>query len=76
MTSDRRPGLKWTQHAPDVPDLPAADLLEQARVALTEGEQFGLGGEGYVRFNFATDVETLTAIVDRMAAARPVSAGG
>jgi len=48
-------------------DDPAAHILEHTRVALTGGEPFGIGGEGHVRLNFATDEETLGEILDRIA---------
>ena len=47
---------------------PAEVLLADARVALSGGLPFGPGGEGHARFNFATDEETLTDILDRMEA--------
>ncbi len=50
---------------------PAAYLLEHARVALTDGGPFGGPGTGHARLNFATDPDTLTEIVERLAAALP-----
>ncbi|MEX2323565.1 MAG: aminotransferase class I/II-fold pyridoxal phosphate-dependent enzyme [Acidimicrobiia bacterium] len=59
--------LAWIDLSAYLSESPAAHLLEHARVALTEGAQFGPGGEGHVRFNFATDDEVLVEIVARMA---------
>ena len=50
-------------------DDPAATFRERGRVALSPGPQFGPGGEGFARLNFATSPELLELIVDRMAAA-------
>ncbi len=44
-------------------------FLERARVALSSGKRFGLGGEGFVRINFATSRAILTEILERMAKA-------
>lgn len=45
---------------------PAARLLDDARVALNEGAEFGTGGEGHVRLNFGTSRTVLDAIIDRL----------
>lgn len=47
-------------------DRPAARLLDDARVALNEGTEFGTGGEGHVRLNFGTSRTVLDAIIDRL----------
>jgi cystathionine beta-lyase len=52
-----------------LPDGPQAFFLERARVALSDGATFGLGGEGRVRLNFATSRALLGEILDRMARA-------
>ncbi|HWE60771.1 MAG TPA: aminotransferase class I/II-fold pyridoxal phosphate-dependent enzyme, partial [Chloroflexota bacterium] len=49
-------------------DNPATFFLQRARVALTDGADFGMPGRGYVRLNFATSRAILTTIVRRMAA--------
>ena len=59
--------LAWIDLSAYLLENPAAHLLEHARVALSDGAQFGPGGEGHVRFNFATDDEILVEIVARMA---------
>lgn len=61
--------LAWIDLSAYQLENPAAHLLEQAKVALSEGAPFGPGGEGHVRFNFATDDEVLIEIVARMASA-------
>jgi cystathionine beta-lyase len=46
---------------------PRQHFLDRARVALTDGEEFGPGGEGCVRLNFGTSPEILEDILARMA---------
>ncbi len=48
---------------------PACFFREQARVALSNGRDFGPPGEGFVRLNFATSASILTEILERMATA-------
>ncbi len=43
--------------------------LEEARVGLNPGEDFGPGGEGCVRLNFATSPDILDRILERLSAA-------
>ncbi len=47
-------------------DDPARVLLEEARVALSAGPDFGEHGAGFARLNFATTRPILDAIVDRI----------
>jgi cysteine-S-conjugate beta-lyase len=47
---------------------PSAAFLERGRVALSPGPQFGTGGAGFARLNFATSPELLAEAVTRMAA--------
>lgn len=59
-------------------DDPQRFFLEHAKVALSDGREFGPPGAGYVRLNFATSAGILDDILDRMATAvreRPVFAG-
>lgn len=42
-------------------------LLEEAGVACAPGVDFGLGGEGFLRFSYATDIERLAEGVARLA---------
>jgi cystathionine beta-lyase len=44
-------------------------FLKQAKVALNEGVEFGLGGDGFVRLNFGCPRKTLTDALERMKAA-------
>jgi cystathionine beta-lyase len=61
--------MAWIDLGPYGREQPAQHLLEHARVALMEGSVFGPGGEGHVRFNFATDQAHVEEMVERMAAA-------
>jgi cystathionine beta-lyase len=52
-------------------DLPAGitlqqHFLEHAKVALSEGSDFGEAGKGHVRLNFATSTEILDDILGRL----------
>jgi cystathionine beta-lyase len=46
---------------------PAAAFLETGRLALSSGSNFGPGGAGHVRLNFATSRAVLVEAVERMA---------
>jgi cysteine-S-conjugate beta-lyase len=48
---------------------PAGVLENRGRVAFEPGPMFGTGGDGFVRFNFATSGQILEEAVRRMAAA-------
>ena len=48
---------------------PAARVLEWAKVAVGRGRDFGPGGEGFVRVNFATSRALLSEILDRLSGA-------
>ena len=37
----------------------AFDILEKAHVAVTPGIDFGPGGEGYLRFSYATSIDCI-----------------
>ena len=50
---------------------PQTHFLEKAKVALNSGSDFGPGGEGYVRLNFATSRQILSQILDQMQASIP-----
>lgn len=72
---DYRPGeatyLAWLDvRGLELGDDPAAVFLERGRVALSSGKDFGMGGAGHVRLNFATRSELVIEGVRRMAAAR------
>ena len=50
-------------------DDPAEAILERGRVALSHGHEFGEGGKGFARLNFATSREILDEIIDRIVSA-------
>jgi cystathionine beta-lyase len=52
-----------------IPGNPSKFFLKKAKVALNDGAEFGRGGEGFVRLNFACPRETLSEALDRMAQA-------
>ena len=39
----------------------------EAKVAVTAGSNFGKGGEGYLRFSYATSIEQIKKGMDRLA---------
>jgi cystathionine beta-lyase len=47
---------------------PCAHFLDRARVALSDGIEFGEPGRGHVRLNFATSAEILEEILSRLEA--------
>ena len=49
-------------------DSPYQRILDEARVALNNGESFGLGGQGFARLNLACSPDTLREAVARIAA--------
>jgi len=49
-------------------DRPSTRILEEARVALIAGTDFGAQGAGFARLNFACSPEVLTEAIDRIAA--------
>jgi cysteine-S-conjugate beta-lyase len=42
-------------------------FLDESKVALNDGPEYGKGGEGFVRLNFACSRKTLTEALERMA---------
>ncbi|MDA8283887.1 MAG: hypothetical protein M0Z42_11505, partial [Actinomycetota bacterium] len=50
-------------------DDPAAAVLAAGRVALGHGPDFGPGGQGFVRLNFATSPAVLSGVLDRLVGA-------
>lgn len=48
-------------------DDPYQHFLDEAKVALVPGTEFGAGGEGFVRLNFATSPQILTDAIQAMA---------
>jgi len=80
LLADRLPGvgyrvpegtyLAWLDFRPlGLGDDPAVFLREHAQVALSPGPDFGTGGAGHARLNFATSPAVLTDAVERMARA-------
>ena len=51
----------------DLPTSPFQFFLEEARVGLNEGADFGIHGIGHVRLNFATSEGILDEVLNRMA---------
>jgi len=49
-----------------IPGNPSAFFLKEAHVALNDGREFGKGGEGFVRLNFACTRAVLTEALERM----------
>ena len=47
-------------------EAPASCLLHNARVALSEGTEFGTNGDGHVRLNFGTPMTVLDGVLDRL----------
>ncbi|MBI2487277.1 MAG: pyridoxal phosphate-dependent aminotransferase [Deltaproteobacteria bacterium] len=46
----------------------AFNILEKAQVAVTPGIDFGYGGEGYLRFSYATSMESIDEGIKRLKA--------
>jgi cystathionine beta-lyase len=68
MTRMEATYLAWLdcRHAA-IPGRPSDFFLGEAGVGLNDGAEFGRGGEGFVRLNFACPRETLVRALDRMA---------
>lgn len=49
-------------------DEPAKALAERAKIGVNDGADFGLGGAGFVRLNFATSRQILDTALDRFGA--------
>ena len=62
--------LAWLDfRAAGLGDDPAEGLLQKARVALSNGPDFGEEGSGFARLNFATSRQLLDEMLDRIVAA-------
>ena len=44
----------------------AREILDKTKVAIVPGTEFGIYGEGYVRFSYATDLELIKKGLDRI----------
>jgi cystathionine beta-lyase len=75
--ADRLPGVLMTRmeatylawldcREAGIPGNPFRFFLQEAKVALNDGAEFGKGGEGFVRLNFACPRKTLIEALDRM----------
>lgn len=59
--------LSWIDcRAAGIPGKPGEFFLDKARVGLNEGEMFGPGGQGFVRFNLGTPRSLLVEALERM----------
>jgi cystathionine beta-lyase len=59
--------LSWIDaRALELPGGPHAFFLDRARVALSDGLEFGEAGRGFVRLNFATSRAILDTVLERM----------
>jgi cystathionine beta-lyase len=59
--------LAWLDcHHAGIPGNPCQFFLEQARVGLNDGSDFGPGGEGFVRLNFGSPRHMLEEALQRM----------
>jgi cystathionine beta-lyase len=78
LLAEHLPDVRWTPQpgtflawldcrALGLGDDPAARFLESGRVAVNPGADFGTGGAGHVRLNYATTPEILTEAITRMA---------
>ncbi len=64
--------LSWIDcRGMDLPVEPSRFFLKEAGVALNPGPDFGTGGQGHVRLNFATSSEIITEAFERIARALP-----
>jgi cysteine-S-conjugate beta-lyase len=52
-----------------IPGIPFEFFLREGKIAFNDGSEFGRGGQGFVRLNFACPRKTLTEALDRMTAA-------
>lgn len=77
---DKLPGVRMTRmeatylawldcRNAGIPGNPYDYFLREAKVALNDGIEFGRGGEGFVRLNFACPRKTLTEALERMSRA-------
>jgi cysteine-S-conjugate beta-lyase len=69
MTVPQATYLAWLDCRTAVPGSPYKFFLNQARVALGDGADFGPGGEGFVRLNFGCPRSRLMSALEKMEAA-------
>ncbi len=61
--------LAWLDFRKAGLENPFEFLLREAKVALVDGREFGRGGQGFARLNFACPRKTLAEALDRISAA-------
>jgi cystathionine beta-lyase len=78
LVADAFPGLRLPEATylawldlHELGDDPAARILTEAKVMLSRGPDFGPGGTGFARLNFATSRPVLEEILRRLKAIRP-----
>jgi len=59
--------LAWIDLSAYRAEKPAAYILETARIAFSEGSDYGPAGRGHIRLNFATSPEIITEAITRTA---------
>ncbi len=70
MTRIEATYLAWLDcRRSQIPGNPFRFFLEESKVALNDGIEYGKGGEGFVRLNFACPRKTLSDALERMAGA-------
>jgi cystathionine beta-lyase len=68
ITSIEATYLAWLDcRRSGIPGNPFRFFLNESKVALNDGLEYGKGGEGFVRLNFACPRKTLTVALERMA---------
>jgi cystathionine beta-lyase len=58
--------LSWLDFRQTAIENPYTHFVEKAKVALSNGSMFGLGGEGFVRLNFGCPRATLAEALENM----------
>jgi len=62
--------MLWIDCRPlGLPGSPAAFFAQRARVVAADGDEFGPGGDGFIRLTFATSSELLGEMLERMVTA-------
>lgn len=70
MTKMEATYLAWLDcRGSGIPGNPFQFFLKKAKVALNDGSEFGKGGDGFVRLNFACPRKTLAEALERMSTA-------
>jgi cystathionine beta-lyase len=70
MTKMEGTYLAWLDcRASGIPGNPFQFFLKEAKVALNDGSEFGKGGEGFLRLNFACPRKMLNEALEKMSGA-------